>query len=68
MQMMRIRIRATRQVTDMVPHVATRMIAGGTAEEVKPIESMAVAPSLERAVAPAQAGAAKKKLLSRRSA
>jgi hypothetical protein len=49
-----IRIRETGQVTEMVPDVARAMILGGTADEV---ESMAVAQSAERAVAPAQAGA-----------
>ena len=67
MQMIRIRIKATGQVTEMVPDVARTMILGGTAEEVKTIESMSVAAG-ERAVAPAQAGPAKKKLFSRRSA
>ena len=68
MQMIKVRIRATGQVTDMVPNVARRMIAGGTAEEVKKVpvaESMAVSPVAERAVAPAQAGPSKKKLFSR---
>jgi len=36
MRMIKIRIRATGQVTDMVPAVARAMINGGTAEEVKP--------------------------------
>jgi hypothetical protein len=61
--MVTIRIKATRQVTDMVPAVANRMIAGGTAELVddrNKIESTAVVPRAERAVAPAQAGPAKK--------
>ena len=62
----KIRIRATGQVTDMVPNVARRMIAGGTAEEV--IESTAVAPAPERAVATAQNGPAKKKQINRRTA
>ena len=68
--MIRIRIKATGQVTEMIPSVARAMILGGTAEEVKskPIESMAVTSSVERAVAPAQAGPAKKKLFPRRSA
>jgi hypothetical protein len=60
----RIRIKATGQVLDMVPHVADRMIAGGTAElvisENKAIESQAVAPRAERAVTPAQAGPGRK--------
>jgi hypothetical protein len=57
MKMIKIRIRETGQVLDMVPDVARAMINGGTAEEVKPAqpESMAVAPIAERAVAPAQA-------------
>jgi len=56
MQMMRVRIKETGQVTDMVPAVARAMILGGTAEEVKSnaVESMAVAAAGERAVAPAQ--------------
>lgn len=68
MQMVKIRIKETRQITDMVPDIAMRMIAGGTAELVNDpnqIESTAVAPRAERAVAPAQAGPAKK---SRKSA
>lgn len=64
MQMIRVRIRASGQVLDMVPIVARRMIAGGTAEEV-PTESMAVSPRLERAVAPAQSGPSKKTMFSR---
>lgn len=64
-----IRIRSTGQVTEMVPDVARAMITSGMAEEVKAQpESMAVDPAGERAVAPAQAGPAKKKLVSRRSA
>lgn len=56
MKMIRIRIKHTGQVTEMVPDVAKRMIAGGTAEEVKAsaVETMAVAPVAEHAVAPAQ--------------
>jgi hypothetical protein len=69
MQMIRVRIKATHQVLDMVPDVAKRMIAGGTAEEAKPqdVESMAVAAISERAVAPAQQ-AAKKALFGKRRA
>jgi hypothetical protein len=63
MQMIKVRIRATGQVLEMVPNVAQRMIAGGTAVAVT--ESMAVAPAAERAVAPAQAGPVKKQFLSR---
>ena len=55
-----IRIKETGQVTEMVPDVARAMILGGTAEEVKTTESMAVEPAAERAVAPAQAGPTKK--------
>jgi hypothetical protein len=66
MKMIRIRIRATGQITDMVPNVARAMINGGTAVEVT--ESMTVAPVVERAVAPAQAGPAKKSVFSRRKA
>lgn len=33
--MIRVRIKATGQVQDMIPQVARAMIAGGTAEEVK---------------------------------
>lgn len=72
MKMIRIRIKATGQVTEMVPNVARSMILGGTAEEVKsssveskPVESMAVAAVAERAVAPAQQ-VAKKPLFGRR--
>lgn len=62
MQMTRVQIKATGQVLDMIPSVAKRMIAGGTAEEYKPkaIESQVVAPRAERAVATAQAGPTKK--------
>ena len=55
-----IRIKATGQVTEMVPDVARAMILGGTAEEVKTTESMAVGNQGERAVAPAQSGPFKK--------
>jgi hypothetical protein len=54
---MNIRICSTGQVTEMVPDVARAMISSGMAEEVGPAkkpETMAVAPSAERAVAPAQ--------------
>jgi hypothetical protein len=66
MKMIRVRIRATGQVLDMAPAPARAMILGRTAEEVPSSESMAVAPIAERAVAPAQAGAAKKPMFSRR--
>lgn len=58
-------IRATGQVTEMVPAVARELINSGIAEEVsaKP-ESMDVSAG-ERAVAPAQAGPTKKTLFSR---
>jgi hypothetical protein len=66
MQMMRVRVKATRQVLDMVPDVARRMIAGGTAEEVSategsraPIESMTHGQA-QTAVAPQQAGPRRK--------
>lgn len=60
MNHIRVRIRASGQVLDMVPAVATAMILGGTAEEVKaPPETMAVAPIAERAVTPAQSPAHK---------
>jgi hypothetical protein len=64
-----IRIKSTQQVTEMVPDVARAMISSGMAEEVTAqpaTESMTVAPAAERAVAPAQAGPARKSLLSRR--
>lgn len=67
MKMTRVRIRATGQVTDMLPDVARAMILGGTAEEVKS-ESMAVSPQAERAVAPAQSGPTKKPMFSRKRA
>jgi len=63
-----VRVRATGQVTEMVPHVARAMILGGTAEEVTTpggSESMAVAAVAERAVAASQNKPAKKKLFSR---
>lgn len=70
MKMIRVRIRATGQVLEMVPSVAQRMIAGKTAEEVsnEPMESMAVAHQAERAVSAAQAGPAKKTAASKRRA
>ena len=50
----KVRVRETGQVLDMVPAVARAMILGGTAEEVKPQpETMAMAGG-ETAVAPAQ--------------
>jgi hypothetical protein len=55
-----IRIKATGQVTEMVPDVARAMILGGMAEEVKTTESMAVGNQAEHAVAPAQSGPFKK--------
>jgi hypothetical protein len=75
MRMIKIRIRETGQVTDMVPDVARAMINGGTAEEVisgqgsgaSKNESMAVAPTAERAVAPAQSPS-RKPLFSRKRA
>ena len=56
-QLIRVRIKATGQVLDMVPATAERMIVGGTATRV---ENMAVAPAAERAVAPAQASTSTK--------
>ena len=70
MPMIRVRIKASRQVLDMVPDVAKRLIAGGTAEEVKSgaqPETMSVAAISERAVAPAQSPA-KKPLFGKRRA
>ena len=68
-----IRIRASGQVTEMVPDVARAMIGSGMAEEVSAQsavgpqdgnhrlpESMTINSSAERAVAPAQAGPRKK--------
>jgi len=55
-----IRIKATGQVTEMVPDVARAMILGGMADEVKTTESMAVDQKAEHAVAPAQVGPSKK--------
>lgn len=52
-----VRIKATRQVLDLVPAAAYPMLNGGTAEL---IESMTVQPAAERAVAPAQSGPKKK--------
>lgn len=60
-----IKIRATGQVTEMVPDIARALIGSGMAEEVK-TESMAVAPAAERVVAPAQSGPTMKTLGSRR--
>lgn len=66
MKMMKVRIRETGQVTEMIPHVARAMILGGTAEEVKAQpETMAVAPASERAVTSAQ-NPSRKPVLSRR--
>ena len=54
MQMIKVRIKATGQVQDMIPNVARAMIAGGTAELVEETtESAAIEPG-ERAVAPGQ--------------
>jgi hypothetical protein len=54
----RVRIRASGQVIEMVPAVARAMILGGTAVEVdengRPVESMTLEQTGERAVAPAQ--------------
>lgn len=60
-----VRIRATGQVLDMIPHVACAMLNGGTAELVeteqpKAIESQAAAPRAETAVDPAQRGPSRK--------
>lgn len=64
-----IRLRATGQVTEMVPDVARQLISSGMAEEVRSQgaqpESMMVQPAAERAIAPAQNGPSKKSLLSR---
>ncbi len=63
----RIRVKSTGQVTEMVPDVARAMINSGMAEEVKrTTESTAVTPIAEQAVAPAQAGPQRKPLFSRR--
>jgi hypothetical protein len=70
-RMVRVRVKETGQVLDMVPDVARAMILGGTAEEVKPVtekkvsldtrpESMAVATVTEHAVDHAQAKPATK--------
>jgi hypothetical protein len=70
MPMIRVRIKASRQVLDMVPNVARAMILGGTAEEVKSSsqpETMSVATTSERAVAPAQSPA-KKSMVGKRRA
>jgi hypothetical protein len=65
MEMKTIRIRATGQVTEMAPHVATAMILGGTAEEVKSakglrLETMTLPGGFETAVAPAQSPSRKR--------
>jgi hypothetical protein len=59
MQLTRVRVRASGQVVDMVPSVATAMILGGTAEQldsdgnvVARTESMTVPAGVERAVTP----------------
>lgn len=62
MQMTKIRIRATGQVTEMIPNVARAMIASGAGEEVKsetPIESAKIETATittppQKATAPAQ--------------
>lgn len=63
MQMVRVRVKATGQVLDMIPDVARRMIAGGTAEAIAnsgtPIESMTLAQA-QTAVAPQQTGPRRK--------
>jgi hypothetical protein len=68
MPMVRVRIKATGQVLDIIPDVARRMIAGRTAEEVSatvvsqaPIESMTLGQA-QTAVAPQQAGPRRKSL------
>lgn len=62
MQCIRVRIKETGQVQDMIPAVATAMILGGTADRVDTqTESMTLAPAAETAVAPAQAGPRKRK-------
>jgi hypothetical protein len=57
-RMITIRIRATGQVTEMVPDVARAMILGGTAEEFARPETMARA-GAETALAAAQNAARK---------
>lgn len=63
MEMIRVRVKHTGQVVDMVPDVARRMIAGGTAERVSatgaPIESMTLGEA-RTAVAPQQSGPRRK--------
>lgn len=68
MRMTKVRIRETGQVLDMVPAVATSMILGGTATEVKAgqPESMTVAAGVERAVTPQAATPRKKPAAARR--
>ena len=68
MNHIRVRIKESGQVLDMVPDVARAMLAGGTAEraDLGSIESQAVEPRSERAVAPAQAGPQKKSNFSRK--
>ena len=58
MQMIRIRIKETGQITDMIPAVARAMILGGTAEDLSrpgKVETMAGAGGVERAVTSAAA-------------
>jgi hypothetical protein len=54
MQMIKVRIKATGQIQEMIPNVARAMIAGGTAELVEEkVETSSLKPA-ERAVAPGQ--------------
>lgn len=55
----KVRIKATGQVLDLVPSAAFPMLHGGTAE-LADEESMTLAPIAERAVAAAQSGPRKK--------
>jgi len=58
----RVLIRATGQVTELIPDVARAMVTAGTADLVSPgIESAAIQPGAERATAPAQSHTKKKK-------
>ena len=58
MRLIRVRIKATGQVLDMIPSVANAMIAGRTAEKVgtqgELIENAAIDRSKSAAIAPAQ--------------
>jgi hypothetical protein len=60
----RIRVRATGQVIEMVPDVARAMILGGTAEEVKSTPETMTLAGAETAVAPPQP-ASRKPILAR---